>query len=362
MIKAVMNIRLTLALLISFFNITFSVSAGAEKSNVDALYIPLADHYAILVAYERYRDKMLYADFSIEQMTNWDLLQAKFQQGQADMALMMAPLAMDMYQKHQGFKWIGLAHRDGNGLAVSHQIANELNFSAQRSNRKPSKELADVIRRISAEESQLLVGVPHVKSTHSLILFQFLREHGISMSLSPNVPAEVLVIPVAPPKSPAFVLGKNNRSKPAAIEQSLPWIDIVETDNYGWLSWYSKDVLPSEKGHVECIVLANDAALATKPKAIDEVFRYIKIAGQDIENARSEGGKALEEIVSIVQKHIPGHSRKAILASLSTELQVINYQHLDIDKPGLQQIMELAIEAGVLQQPINISEFAHGEQ
>ena len=40
------------------------------KVRVLALYIPLADHYAALVAYDRYRDQMEYADFKIEQTPN----------------------------------------------------------------------------------------------------------------------------------------------------------------------------------------------------------------------------------------------------------------------------------------------------
>ena len=47
---------------------------GKEKQIIKALYIPLADHYAALVVYERYRNKMKFADFQIEQMKNWDFL------------------------------------------------------------------------------------------------------------------------------------------------------------------------------------------------------------------------------------------------------------------------------------------------
>ena len=59
------------------------------KVRVLALYIPLADHYAALVAFERYRDQMQYADFQIEKMPNRDLLRAKFRSGQAEMAFVI---------------------------------------------------------------------------------------------------------------------------------------------------------------------------------------------------------------------------------------------------------------------------------
>ncbi len=51
------------------------------------------------------------------------------------------------------------------------------------------------------------------------------------------------------------------------------------------------------------------------------------------------------------------HKAGADIASFSSELNVINYQYLNVDKSRLQQIMDLTIEAGFLQAPINIDEF-----
>ena len=69
-------------------------------------------------------------------------------------------------------------------------------------------------------------------------------------------------------------------------------------------------------------------------KAVKEVLKFIKKAGADIEHARNEGGQTLKNIIHLIQKHIPAHSQEAIMASLDPSLKVINYQHLDIDKPG----------------------------
>jgi len=81
-------------------------------------------------------------------------------------------------------------------------------------------------------------------------------------------------------------------------------------------------------------------------------------AGADIEQARNQGGEALEDIVKIVRKHIPAHTQEAIIASLSPDLRVINYQKLNIDKPGLKQIMDLAVEAGILKEAVDINTFS----
>ncbi len=334
-------------------------SASTHRQTIKALYIPLADHYAALVAYERYRDEMIEADFQIEQMKNWDLLRAYFQSGDVDMAYVMSPLAMDMFNEAPHFRWIGLMHRDGNALAINDLIRDKIDLPAQRKDRKPDQQVAEALKSIYQKRHQQIdVGMPHLLSTHTVVLYRYLKEHGLKMSLRPSNNAQVRAIAIAPPRSPAFIKGKSNRAQAAAFEQSLPWADIVETGGFGHVAWYSKDVMPWKNGHVECIALATDKAIADKQAAIKEVMSYIHRAGDDIELARSSGGAAMDEIVKIVRKHIPAHTREAIIASLDPELRVINYNHLNVDKAGLKQIMDLAVEGGILKQPVNIEHFA----
>ena len=339
--------------------ITTMHSSWAQKQTIKALYIPLADHYAALVAYERYRDEMKHADFQIEKMKNWDLLRAYFQSGEVDMAFIMSPLAMDMFNEKPHFRWIGLMHRDGNALAINDLLNEQVKVSPLRLNRKPDGKLAEAVKYYYQKNKKAIkIGMPHLLSTHTVVLYRYLKEHGLHMSKNSHDNAEVLTIAVAPPKSPAFLKSNSSRAQPAAFEQSLPWADIVETKGFGHVAWYSKDVMPWPSGHVECIAVATDNAIAEKELGIKEVMKFIRKAGQDIEQARTEGGESLEAIVRIVRKHIPIHTREAIIASLDPSLRVINYERLNVDKPGLKQIMDLAIEGGILKQGVDIEQFA----
>jgi len=338
---------------------TLSIGASQTKQPIHALYIPLADHYAALVAYERYRGKMIHADFTIEKMGSWDLLRAYFQSGEVDMAFVMGPLAMDMYREKPHFRWIGLMHRDGNALAINYKFNRSVNVAPLRKHRKPTYAVAEVLKKQYRQTKKpTQIAVPHVLSTHSVVLYSYLKEHDVKMSIYPHKAADVLAISVAPPKAPAFIKAKNNRAEISAFEQSLPWADVVETQKYGHVAWYSKDVIPWTSGHVECIALATDNSIANKYKATQEVMRYIRQAGDDIEKAREAGGAELNDIVNIVRKHIPAHNRNAIIASLDPHLRVINYQNLNIDKPGLKLIMDLAVEGDILTKPIDIDAFA----
>lgn len=336
-----------------------AIAESSQKKVIKALYIPLADHYAALVAFERYRNKMQLADFQLQKMKNWDLLRAYFQSGEVDMAYVMSPLAISMFHDKPHFRWIGLMHRDGNALAINGMLNKEVQLPASRSARIPDAKVAEALfKAYKSTGRPTEIAMPHLLSTHTVVLYQYLKKNQLKLALKPHQAGEVLAVTVSPPKSPAFILGKNNRATPAAFEQSLPWADVVETRGSGHVAWYSKDVVSWPNGHVECIALATDKAIKDKFDAVKEVMHYIHKAGADIEQARVDGGAALEEIVSIIRKHIPAHSQQAIIASLSPELRVINYQHLNVDKLGLQQIMDLAIEAGILKQAINIDTFA----
>ncbi len=343
--------------LLAFTSIT--QATNTPKQTIKALYIPLADHYASLVAYERYRDQMVHADYQIQQMKNWDLLRAYFQSGEVDMAYVMSPLAMDMFREKPHFRWIGLMHRDGNALAINEQLNKVVKLPANRKDRKPDSKVASALNKAYKTSKQPTeIGMPHLLATHTVVLYRYLKENGLRLSLSHNQEAEVLAIAVPPPKAPSFIKSKSSRALPAAFEQSLPWADVVETGGFGHVAWYSKDVMPWKNGHVECIALATDKAINTKFEATKEVMDAIHRAGADIEQARNQGGEALEEIVNIVRKHIPAHTREAIIASLNPDLRVINYQQLNVDKLGLKQIMDLAVEGGILKGAVDINTFA----
>lgn len=340
---------------------TNPVSAQDNRTKIHALYIPLADHYAGIVAYEKYRDKMKKADYTIERMPNWNELRAYFMSGEVDLAYAMAPLAMDMFKEAPIFRWVSLLHRDGSALAVNDILKADMNLAKKRVDRKPTPDAANAFVKARERSGKVVkIGVPSLLSTHSVILYRYLKENGKTLGIGFGPYKDAVIIAVPPPKAPLYIKKNSARGVGAAFEQSLPWADVVETGGFGHVVWYSKDVMPWPKGHVECIVLANDEAIKNKNEAVREVIYYIHKAGQDIEAARKTGGKAMIEISDMVRKHVPEHNEEAIAQSLRIDLNVINYKYLNIDKPGLKQIMDYAVEGGILKRAVDIEAFSDG--
>lgn len=346
-------------LLLVCFGIEISLIGAREKQVIKAIYIPLADHYAGIVAYEKYRDQMKEADYRIERMKSWPLLRAYFMSGEVDLAYITCPMAMDMFAEKPNFRWVSLLHRDGNALAINDLLNAEVQLPKERLNRKPDAKVAKAYTKAKNEVGRPSeCGVPHLLATHTVVLYKYLKDHGKELNLRSGTDKDVLAIEVPPPKSPSFSKKKNSHGTPASFEQSLPWADVVETKGFGHVAWYSKDVIPWPNGHVECIAIATDDAIKNKKEALKEVIYYIHKAGLDIENARQEGGSAMIAISDMIRKHIPEHNQEAIIQSLRPDLMVINYRHLNVDKAGFKQIMDLAVEGGILKKTIDIDAFA----
>ncbi len=334
----------------------------ADKIKVNAAYIPLADHYAGIIAFEKYRSEMKIADYSIQRMKSWPLLRAYFLDGYSDLAFVMSPLAMDMYLTSPTFKWVGQMHRDGNALVINDQINQFVNLPAKRINRKPDKRVADAYTRVKKMMNRpSQVAVPSLYATHMVVLYKYLKDNGKTLGIGTGADKDVVAIAVTPSESPMFLKKQNNKGIASSFEQSLPWADVVETNKFGYVAWYSKDVLPWQNGHVECITLASNTAINNKREAIKEVIYYIHKAGLYIEEARQKGGDAMQEIAQMIRKHIPEHNTQAIIQSLRKDLMVINYKNLNVDKLGLKMIMELAVEGKIIRKPINIDEFTNEE-
>jgi len=270
-----------------------SLAHAQAKQTVTAIYIPLADHYAGIVAYEKYRDKMLHANYRIERMKSWPLLRARFMSGEVDMAYIICPQAMDMFREKPGFRWVSLMHRDGNALAINDLLNTDVKLPEERARRLPDKKVAEAFVKAKQKLGRPTeCGVPHLQATHTVVLYKYLKDHGKTLGLDGGADKDVIAIEVPPPNSPIFIKKKNIRAIPASFEQSLPWADVVETEGFGHVAWYSRDVMKwLPHGHVECIAIATDACIEKKRGALQEVIRYIHQAGlKHIMDLAVEGG------------------------------------------------------------------------
>lgn len=344
---------------VAVFFLSTTSNAAHSKEKIHLLYVGLADHYPAIVAHYNYSKKMKEADYSVEMMKSLPEMKGKFMSGQADIALLNAPMSMNMFAENPNFRWVGLAHRNGNALAVNEIFLKNMSLDEDRSKRKPDKTFSDALIKIKNNTAEpTVVGVPSIESTHTLALYKYLKDNNMTLSLRQGQ-GDVVAKAVPPSKSPLYITEQAKLGKAASFEQSLPWAEVVESGGYGKVVWYSKDVLKWENGHVECIIIATDYAIKNKTAALKEVISYIHQAGIDIQLAIVNQGSELDEIAEIINKnYINAHSPSVIKSSLHKDIGAINYVNLNNDVAGISMIMDLAVESGVMKKPINITEFS----
>lgn len=327
----------------------------AQKIPIKAVAIPLADHYPAIVAYEKYKDQMQHANYTIKILPGPHLVRKYFRShDEADIAFNVAPMVIDMFNKNPNFKWVSLIHRDGNALAINPLLNEKVLLGSER---KPDTGVALALRVLKKRDKKPVeIAVPSMLSTHTTILYKYLKDNQLTMSLNDSN-SDVNLQIIKPPNSIAYLQSQSIRRVPAAFEQSLPWAHLVEASENGYVAWYSKDVMQHDKGHVECIVIAKDDVIQKKRAALKEVIYFIHKAGIDIEIARTQGAEKFDTIIQMIRKHIPEHTISSIKESLNPKVMAINYKNLNVDtnaKTSLKQIMDLAYEAGLIEEKIDI--------
>ncbi|MBW1861326.1 MAG: ABC transporter substrate-binding protein [Deltaproteobacteria bacterium] len=149
-----------------------------------------------------------------------------------------------MFRKKANFRWVSLIHRDGNALAINDLLNADVNLPDERAQRRPDKKVAEAFvkaKRKLGRPSEC--GVPHLLATHTVVLYKYLKSHGKTLGLDSGADKDLIAIEVPPSKSPIFIKKKNSRAIPTSFEQSLPWADVAETQGFGHVAWYSRDVM-----------------------------------------------------------------------------------------------------------------------
>ena len=204
-----------------FLALAFAGASPAEgKTTIKALYIPLADHYAAaVVAHAKYRGDMKKCDYEVQMMKSWPSLRGKFTAGQADVAYISCPMAMDMFAEEGNLRFVSLVHRDGSAMAVNDIVLKKLTLADKRLDRKPTAELAKALKDWSNEAGgPSICGVPSLLATHTVVLYKYLKDHGLTLAVGTG-DADVVAKAVPPSKSPAFLNLQAKAGRAATFEQ-----------------------------------------------------------------------------------------------------------------------------------------------
>lgn len=351
-----------LVALLSLQALAAGTAHSDDREQIKLIGLPLSDHYAAIIAYEKYRKQMKHAKMRLKLLSRPELVRAYFiSERDADTAMVAAPMALDMYAKDPDFHWITLLHRGGGALALNQSLHSQLHLSTEMFERRPDGQLATALQKLSTAGEPPLIAIPSIYSTEAVVLYKYLTERGMKMSVRKRSGADVLLKVIKAPQTVSFLQHEDALSRPAAIQQPLPWPHIAERQESGRLAWYSKDVMRAPLGHVGGLLIAKRHVMDNKREALQEVVDAIHQAARDIEAARRERGEKMGALIEMIQRWMPDHTADTIREVLTSRIDTINYNNLAVTDSaieGVREIMRLAHEAGILRQEADLDQMA----
>lgn len=352
--------RHTLRLCIATLILGVASATANAKDAIVALYLPVIDHYPLLLSHLRYSKQMANADYTVVQMAGWNELRQKFESGEADIAVLTAPLALDMYASKPSFQTVALAHRNGAALSVNTVFAKQLTIAGARADRKADDQFAKAAKAAFEKSGNpLTLGVPTLHSTHTLVVYKYMQDQGIKMITPKDRDGVLVAKQVPPPKSADYLKAAGAMGQGAATIQAQPWGDVFESSGTGMIVWYSKNVMKHPKGHVDCIIIASNNAIKNKRAALAEVIESLHKSGAELQAAIQSGDKELLQIAtSISEIYIPAHKPDVIAKSMSKEIGAINFNDLNVDMEGLKQLQDLGMASGFQSSAVDLEKFS----
>lgn len=286
-----------------------NVSIAKEALRVG--YLPIMDHLILPISHALDNQQYQHIEIKPRLFKKWSELTGALKANKIDAAFILAPVAMDLYQKNSDIKVVLLAHRNGSSITVTNTsvIDDAIDLKGKS------------------------IGIPGRKSTHVALLNAYLKRAHLSLK-------DVTLKSIAPSNmQQAMELGFID-----AFIVAEPFGSNIVKQNKGNLLILSANILPE---HIDCIVVVKEAFLNQYPQAMQEWLTSLIKASQWIENDRST--MQSQSIANLVSDSIYyPHSKDLIMNTLSEPLEKISFTNLKPKLEDFEVLLNLSKEADIL--------------
>lgn len=285
-------------------------SIAVSKTTLKMAYIPILDHFAMLMSHARDNGSFKAIDIEPVLFKSWDALSGALKAKVVDGAMILSNFAMDLFNNGMDIRSVAIGHRHGSGLTVR----------------------ADSSIKSPADLKGKTVAVPYRVSTHAVILDQYLKSGGLSLK-------DVTVIAVPPPNMPESL-------KAGKIDGYMgpePTAERALQAGTGKILKLSKDILPN---HICCIAVVHKEQLSSNPEGIREWLQSMQRSGKFIDADKAKGSK---EVATLARKYVQIDER-VIVNVMQQPTNRITYSDLAPKLADYQAIHDMSVSAGLIQK------------
>ncbi len=234
-----------------------------------------------------------------------------------DASFILAPLAMQLVANGVPIKIVYLGHRDGTTLMVPTD--------------SPVRELRDLRGKKLA--------IPNRFSNQNVLIHRMMRDHGMSFD-------SIKLIELPPPEHPTALAS-------GSIDAYLigePFAAQAEMDGFGRVLYHAKDMWP---GFISCVLVVRQELIDEQRDLVQDLVQGIAKSGMWLDKDPSHRMDAAE----IVGKYYYLQNPELLKFVLSKPPDRVKYTNLAPLKPDFDEIMNFAVELGVLKERLEFEQY-----
>jgi NitT/TauT family transport system substrate-binding protein len=174
--------------------------------------------------------------------------------------------------------------------------------------------------------------IPSKYSNQNLVIRKLMIDQGIGSD-------EIKMVEMAPPDMPGALAAK-------AIDAYFvgePHAARAELDGSGRVLYMAKDIWPH---FISCVLVAREDLIQQRPAVIRDLVRGIAQSGEWAETHRLDAAKLVAPYFR--------QNEKLVRFVLTRPPDRVSYRMLTPTDKDMQQIEDMALQAGILQKPINM--------
>ena len=251
--------------------------------------------------------------FEYNKYSGWPEIKESLMAGRIQAGYMLAPLVMDLADKKIPVKIVSLGHRSGAVIMVRSDSSYE-KFADLRGKR---------------------IAIPSRFAVDHLFVRRMLKESGMTVR-------DVELVEMAPPDMPAALYAR----QVDAYATGEPFGAVAEVGGYARILYMTRDKWPS---YVCCVLTVRQELIDRNRPQVQQLVDHVLSAGAWLEAGQANRDRAADLVAA---PDLFNQSPGIIRHVLSNPRDRVTYADLRLVRSELDDLMEAALEAGIIRERI----------
>ncbi|MBA3341724.1 MAG: ABC transporter substrate-binding protein [Gemmatimonadaceae bacterium] len=245
--------------------------------------------------------------------SGWPELKEALMSGRLKVAMMLAPMVMDLADKGVPVRIVALGHRSGAVIMVNKD--------------SPARDFGDLRGK--------RIAIPSRFAVDHIFVRRLMREHGLG-------DRDLTMVEIAPPDMPAALLA----GAVDAYATGEPYGAKSEMAGYGRVLYMTRDVWPK---YICCVLTVREELIKSDPELVQNLVNHVMSAGQWLDSDPKHRTIAAR-IAS--ERSIFNQAFELINWVMERPADRVTYGDLRLIRTEFDEMMRLAMNAKIINHPI----------